>query len=197
MIIARFIIFFFAGYFSRPIQQRNIHKTINNQSICWRIIYIPPRLNKLTLFSVSGKQMICRLDSCFFCSVIAQKLICSDAWRHIQKTHIMMINSQLFIYSFIKCRDMLHSKISVLFIIGKFIGNPKNSCPNSLNDVSGKQITVTAFYEETSLSVFNSKNLPCFFISSSYVPDSTHSPSSITTILFASCLLYTSDAADD
>ena len=102
------------------------------------------------------------------------------------KTHIMMINSQLFIYSFIKCRDMLHSKISVLFIIGKFIGNPKNSCPNSLNDVSGKQITVTAFYEETSLSVFNSKNLPCFFISSSYVPDSTHSPSSITTILFAS-----------
>ena len=90
-------VFRIPGLVGCPVQQGQIQQAVNDQTVILRGIHGTPGLDKLTYGMITGDQLVCCLNSCFFSLFVAGQLISCHTGRRIQKSHIVMIYFDLVI----------------------------------------------------------------------------------------------------
>ena len=122
-----------------PVQQGNVQQAVDDQPAVLRRIRIPPGLNISAGGLVAGHQLVRRLDGSFFGTGASRQLIGRDTGGDVQKTHVMMVDSQLFVDALQKGFHLLAANFSQSgfygFDTGVLIGQPYLAGPEAAGPV--------------------------------------------------------------
>ena len=147
------------GNLGSPIKKRNVEKAVYDETVVLRIGNVAPSLNELTLLLITGKKMVSSHNSGSLTLLVACELICSYARGSVEEAHIVMVYTDLLGNSLGIAGNMGESYLLVLFITGKLVSMPKNTCPEAVTPAcyvlhSSINVVLTELHRENGAKIF-------------------------------------------
>ena len=129
MILGHLCIALLAGHLTGPVENGQIQQAVDDQPVLRRFPHISPCLKELSVFPISFRQMIRRLERRFLPLFAAGQLISRHTGEAEQKSHIMMVHIDFIPDPFQKTVHLHQSRLPENLILCILIGQPDSPCP--------------------------------------------------------------------